>query len=664
VTESKLESMNASRWLGRVGRHGRIWIAVPLVIVLSILVAVPYAASSLKVTSPTDRGSAITPQIVSPGSGPVSNCFGGAPCTGPSGTSAGSGTTCVISSFFETPGRYMYVAINYLAGSNQITSVSDGGLDGFNFIGGEFANDQSVAFYDAPSEHGGFANIIVTASSVVFGTCRVGELNLGSMAGAIGTATTWGTSLSLSVSATHPPSLLLALIGSSRPSGAYTMSAPAGNWLTGGQQATGYNPGTESALYGYNDTTGGTVTFSFSTGAPVSISGIVVEFYPQAPPASNCFGGGTCTGPSGTSAGSGTTCVISSFSETAGDFLYVAINYLAGSNVISSVSDQGVDTFHFVGGEFANLQSVAFYDVPSEHGGTVTITVSLSIAEFGSCRAGQLNSGMTVGVVGAGASVNSGTGLTLSNGASHAPSLLLAMIGSTRPSGAYTMSAPAGNWLTGGQQATGYNPGTESALYGYNDTTGGTVTFSFSTGAPVSISGIVVEFYASAPLMHIWGSFKVSGPFPTWGYLCNPILGCSYPCGNPTLGHQSTIWLEDDVSTWQQRGAFSSQIWENQSSGNSGFNYNYGCGISYNGGSVTWGGVLSCGAFQEQTFSWDPSFTETWYNPLFGDPSSQVTFNIQVQTCAGGTISVYMTLNGTLIMDWVGIAYELVTLPL
>ncbi len=57
------------------------------------------------------------------------------------------------------------------------------------------------------------------------------------------------------------------------------------------------------------------------------------------------------------------------------------------------------------------------------------------------------------------------------------------------------MIAPAGNWLTGGQQGTGYNPGTESGLYGYNDTASGPVTFAFTTGTSVSISGIVVEFY-------------------------------------------------------------------------------------------------------------------------------------------------------------------------
>lgn len=212
-------------------------------------------------------------------------------------------------------------------------------------------------------------------------------------------------------------------------------------------------------------------------------------------PISNCFGGGTCIGPSGTSNGSGTTCVLSSFSETAGDFLYVAIDYLAGSNMVTSVGDGAIDTFVYTGGEFANQQSVTFYDVSSESGGTVTITVTLSAAEYGTCRAGQLSAGTAVGVVGIGNSTASGTSLSMTNAATHEPSLLLGMIGSTRPSGAYSMIAPAGNWLTGGQQGTGYNPGTESGLYGYNDTASGPVTFAFTTGTSVSISGIVVEFY-------------------------------------------------------------------------------------------------------------------------------------------------------------------------
>ncbi len=73
-----------------------------------------------------------------------------------------------------------------------------------------------------------------------------------------------------------------------------------------------------------------------------------------------------------------------------------------GSNMVTSVGDGAIDTFVYTGGEFANQQSVTFYDVSSESGGTVTITVTLSAAEYGTCRAGQLSAGTAVGVVGIG----------------------------------------------------------------------------------------------------------------------------------------------------------------------------------------------------------------------------------------------------------------------
>jgi len=221
-------------------------------------------------------------------------------------------------------------------------------------------------------------------------------------------------------------------------------------------------------------------------------------------PSSNCFGGGTCIGPSGTSNGSGWTCVISGFSESAGDFLYVAINYLYNMNIVSSVSDGGGDTFTFVGGEFASQQSVAFYDVTSEHGGTVTITVTLSAIEFGTCRAGQLSPGTMVGVVGTGGNANAiaGTSLTVTNTATNEPSLLMALFGSTRPSGGWTDSSPPGSWVMGGLQLTGYNPGANSELIAFNDTSSGTVNFTMqlgNSGYDIYLSGIVVEFYLGVP---------------------------------------------------------------------------------------------------------------------------------------------------------------------
>jgi len=215
-----------------------------------------------------------------------------------------------------------------------------------------------------------------------------------------------------------------------------------------------------------------------------------------APPVSNCFGGAPCTGPSATTNGSGTTCVISDFTETAGAFLYVVINYLYGTDLITTVADSGADQFAFVAGEFSNDQSVAFYDVPAEHGGTVTITVTVSEALFGTCRAGQFPQGTMVGSIGAGNSTDFGYDLDLENPAAHAPSLILVMMGSSRPSGGFTMTSPSGSWVTGGQQLTGWNPGTDSYLYAYNDSTAGPVSFDLTCVSPVSISGFAVEFYS------------------------------------------------------------------------------------------------------------------------------------------------------------------------
>jgi hypothetical protein len=191
--------------------------------------------------------------------------------------------------------------------------------------------------------------------------------------------------------------------------------------------------------------------------------------------------------------------VISSFSETAGDFLYVTVNYVGATNVISSVTAGSVSASR-IGGEFENSQSVAFYDVTSEPGGTVTVTVTLNTAEYGSCRAGQLSPGTTVGMVGAGNSTASGTSLSLTNAATHEPSLLLALFGNTRPSGSWGPLSPSGAWYDGPNPGTGTTSlGTGSGLVGYNDTASGTVTFTLSTAYAVSISGIAVEFYLQGP---------------------------------------------------------------------------------------------------------------------------------------------------------------------
>ena len=218
------------------------------------------------------------------------------------------------------------------------------------------------------------------------------------------------------------------------------------------------------------------------------------------PPLMNCFGGETCSASGPSTDGSGTTCVVSGFSETAGDFLYVAINYMAGTDRIISVADGGVDSFNYVAGEFANDQSVAFYTVSSVHGGTVTITVTLSVVEFGTCTVGQLSAGTTVGVIGPGGTVASGESLSVTNAAVHEPALLMALFGATRPTGTafVTVSAGGGSGWQIASQWTGYTyNGTAQILYGENDGASGTVIFTWQVGntQTPSISGIAVEFY-------------------------------------------------------------------------------------------------------------------------------------------------------------------------
>jgi len=162
---------------------------------------------------------------------------------------------------------------------------------------------------------------------------------------------------------------------------------------------------------------------------------------------------------------------------------------------------------------------------------------------------------------------------------------------------------------------------------------------------------------------HVYGSFTASGAFPVWNFCILSV--CAPPCGNPTQGHQTVISLGDAISTWVASNDFQSSIWENQSNGGTGLNTYWGCSTSYSGGSVTWGSILTCdGNYQERTFSWDPSFTQTWIEPLYGDPSSTVTYNIQVEVCAANPITVYMTWSSTVLVDWVGIAYEVATFNL
>ena len=418
-------------------------------------------------------------------------------------------------------GDTMYVAVSWASSSDPITQVLDGNFDTFDYISGEYVNGMSVAFYEVPSEVGGMVTVTVSLVSAAYGTCYVGQLTAGSALGAVGAGNSVGpgNSLSLSNPATNGPSFLLALVGATRPSGAFTMSAPAGNWLVGPQEGTGYNPGTETAIYGYDAGGAGKVTFSFTTGNTVSISGIVVEFYLQSPATAMCNGATTnpptCTGSQGTTNGKGSFCTIPSFTETMGDFMYFAVNYLASSPLVSSVTDSWGEYFTLIGSVSTTYQTVAFYDLWSESGAKVSVTASFSSSVYGTCWAGQLAAGTTVGSYNTG-SVASSTSLVVSDTPTIAPSLVLGLFGTDRPSGAIGLSSPQGFWTIGAQQGTGWNPGTEAAMYAYGAASTNPVSFSFVTGAPVSISGIVVDFYFT-------GSQVEFAPFASNSFASNTV---------------------------------------------------------------------------------------------------------------------------------------------
>jgi len=219
------------------------------------------------------------------------------------------------------------------------------------------------------------------------------------------------------------------------------------------------------------------------------------------PTVSSCFGGSPCNATSTTTNGSGTSCVVPGFVETAGDFLYVAINYMAGSDLVVSIGDGGVDSFTFVAGVFANQQSVAFYDVPDETGGNVTITVSISQVEFGSCTVGQLSAGTSLGVIGPGQSVPGSFDLSVTNSALHEPSLIMALFGATRPTGSPIVTVTPGGgipWAMGGVWTGTTFLGDAQELVGIDAESSGMVTFNWQVGnsQTPSISGIALEFYS------------------------------------------------------------------------------------------------------------------------------------------------------------------------
>jgi len=218
------------------------------------------------------------------------------------------------------------------------------------------------------------------------------------------------------------------------------------------------------------------------------------------PTVSNCFGGGLCNSTSPGSDGSGTTCTVSGFSETPGDLLYVAVSFNNGSDLITSVSDNGTDSFSFLAGEFAYEQGVAFYDTPAAHGGTVSITVTISETEYGVCTVGELTAGTKVGEIGPGASTAASMFLGASDDVSHAPSLILALFGATRPTGTPTVVQIPGDALapTWGGDWVGYTyAGAAQMLCAGNVSEPGTASFNFQVGntQTPSITAIAVDFY-------------------------------------------------------------------------------------------------------------------------------------------------------------------------
>jgi hypothetical protein len=592
----------------------------------------------------------------------AASCFGGGTCTSTTpGSTDGYGTVCETP-YSETDGDFLVVAISYNVGSDIISYVNDGGWDSFEYVGGVYANSQSVAIYVVQSEFGGAVNVNVGLSSAAYGNCLVGQLPAGTQIGwsQPGTSESGGTSLSVSNEADHEPSLVLALFGSTRATGPWVPSGNGGAWIIGSQQLSGNIPGDILQLMGLNVTTWGTVTITESIEWANSMSAIAVEFYQGIPteqgagPVSACFGGANpCTGSTdGTTAGEGTSCVISSYYETQYDFLYLVVAYRGGSNVISSVSDGGLDNFHLVDWYFANLESVAVYDVDAAHGGTVTITVTLSTSEYGSCQIGELTAGTAVGSVGTAGGTADGTGLSVSNNAPHYPSLLMGFFGSTRATGPWVQVSPYGDWIAGGQQLTGDIPGNILQVMAYNATTSGGATIEESIEWANSMSAIAVEFYLQSFLS---GGFSGSGNYPLWGDCEQYVSGTGYV--DPTTISFSLSFLIFDT-----QGNLRAQTeWDSIYTGTSGFNYNTWCGTTSDSGSVTWGSTFTCSdGSQGLALSWNPSFTQTWYLfPYIPYQTNVATYNVLIYICGGGSVTLYITYGSSVIVDWVSIAEAL-----
>jgi hypothetical protein len=191
----------------------------------------------------------------------------------------------VITGFPATPGDFLYLAVSFSGGTDQITSVADTVADAFDYVAGEFQNNQSVALYAVPSERGGTDNITVTISARQFGICTVGQLNPGTMVGTIGSGASVSGAENLTVTndAGQTPALLMALFGATRPTGASFVSVPTlGDGWEISNQATGFTfNGDSQFLYVADVETAGSVAFTWQVGntQTPSISGVVVELY-------------------------------------------------------------------------------------------------------------------------------------------------------------------------------------------------------------------------------------------------------------------------------------------------------------------------------------------------------------------------------------------------
>jgi hypothetical protein len=485
-------------------------------------------------------------QSISPVYGPVSSsCFGGSGCQS-------TGTTCTISNFPASAGYVLYVATTYSGAGSLFSSVTDsiagGGADSFvpitSGVSGSSSPMESAFWYGVSSELGGTATITVTLTSSESGICTAGQLAPGTVWDGPyfgSNAMSSGSSLTVSVNPQNPPSLILALFGASRPQGAPIMNGPSGTWQVETQLTGTTYSGNGQQLYAYDANSAAGFSFDWQTGNGqlVFAVGVVGEFTAGIPTtqgnvATNCFGGSPCTSTSSSSsAGSGQTCTISNFGETAGDLMFLAVDFDGVGNAITGISDNLKDSFAGADGTYLGYgEGVDIYYVASEVGGTATIKVQLASSAYGSCMAGQLPAGTTLGVSDAN-SVSGTSSLSVGVTTGPSPSYILGFFGGTRPTGTPTYSVSGAtaqtSTLTIGSQETGYSTsggavaGSNAYLYGfafnptgsYTNTPTPTVNFAWATGngQVIDTSGVEVQF--SGPEIGMTTAIPASGSTAT-----------------------------------------------------------------------------------------------------------------------------------------------------